>query len=65
MTTSERGDLARDLDNDAMSDDRDDIFDEPEEKPFCCSRCGCIIGEEVGYSDNFGDGPICDLCLPK
>jgi hypothetical protein len=53
-----------------MGDDRDypdegDIFDEPEEKPFCCSRCGCIIGEEVGYSDNFGDGPICDLCLPK
>jgi hypothetical protein len=29
-----------------------------------CIRCSCIIGDEVGFGTDFGEGPICDVCWP-
>lgn len=36
--------------------------DEPEDD-LPCVFCGCLIGDEVGYGDNWGEGPICENCV--
>lgn len=37
--------------------------DEPEDDSIPCVFCGCLIGDEVAYGDNWGEGPICENCV--
>jgi hypothetical protein len=41
----------------------EEFEEEVDERRVYCSRCSGVIGKEVGYADDFGDGPICDNCL--
>jgi hypothetical protein len=46
--------------------DEPDYYDEesPVESDYLpCTLCGCLIGDEVGYGDNYGECPICDNCV--
>jgi hypothetical protein len=37
--------------------------EEPDDDCLPCTLCGCLIGDEVAYGDNYGEGPICANCI--
>jgi hypothetical protein len=36
--------------------------DEEDEAGIPCRFCSCLIGNEVAYGDDWGEGPICKTC---
>jgi hypothetical protein len=51
-------------------DDEDMCFmdDAEEDDDECaagipCRYCSCLIGNEVGFGDDWSEGPICENCM--
>jgi len=36
--------------------------EEREEPQVTCIACCCVIGDEVAYGDDWGEGPLCTRC---
>lgn len=48
-----------------QTDDYQDDYggdDEDGEPQVTCIACCCVIGDEVAYGDNWGEGPLCTRC---
>ena len=41
---------------------KEDFFERDDEDCPPCVRCGCLIGDEVLYYDDWGEGPLCAGC---
>jgi len=46
----------------ACEPDYDYDGDERDEPQLSCIACCCIIGDEVAYGDDWGEGPLCTRC---
>jgi hypothetical protein len=46
-----------------MFDEMEGFLDEAEDDDYlACVCCSCLIGDEVAYGDNWGEGPMCANC---
>jgi hypothetical protein len=43
-------------------DPADDYEEDPAVDFVTCIACCCVIGDEVAYGDNWGEGPLCTRC---
>jgi hypothetical protein len=64
------GDELEDGEDENLEDDEDyfedsHFYEDDEDEDdgmVACRICSCLIGDEVGYGDDWGEGPFCENC---